>query len=61
MAAEMIAARHGLGSLIIISTNLGRTDRVLIGMIVIGILGLVIDYALRQMGRRLFVWREVRE
>lgn len=61
VAAEMIAARHGLGSLIIISTNLGRTDRVLIGMIVIGILGLTIDYALRHMSRRLFVWREVKE
>ncbi len=61
VAAEMIAARQGLGSLIIISTNLGRTDRVLIGMIVIGILGLIIDYALRHMSRRLFVWREVKE
>lgn len=61
VAAEMIAARHGLGSLIIISTNIGRTDRVLIGMIVIGLLGLVIDYGLRHMSRRLFVWRELRE
>jgi NitT/TauT family transport system permease protein len=59
VAAEMIAARHGLGSLIIISTNIGRTDRVLVGMIVIGILGLIIDYSLRHISKRLFVWREV--
>jgi NitT/TauT family transport system permease protein len=61
VAAEMIAARHGLGSLIIISTNLGRTDRVLISMLVIGIFGLVIDYALRNFSRRLFIWRDVPE
>ena len=60
VAAEMIAARHGLGSLIIISTNIGRTDRVLVGMIVIGILGLAIDYSLRHLSRRLFVWRAAR-
>jgi len=59
VAAEMIAARHGLGSLIIISTNIGRTDRVLVGMIAIGILGLIIDYSLRHLSKRLFVWREV--
>ena len=59
VAAEMIAARHGLGSLIIISTNIGRTDRVLVGMIMIGILGLIIDYSLRHLSKRLFVWREV--
>ncbi len=59
VAAEMIAARHGLGSLIIISTNIGRTDRVLVGMIVIGILGLIIDYTLRHLSKRLFVWREI--
>lgn len=58
VAAEMIASKFGLGSLIIISTNIGRTDRVLIGMIVIGMLGLTIDYGLRLLSNRLFIWRE---
>jgi len=43
VAAEMIATRSGLGYLIYTSQDLLRTDRVLVGMLVIGLIGLLVD------------------
>jgi len=43
VAAEMIAVQSGLGYLILDSRNALRMDYVMVGMIVIGIIGLMID------------------
>jgi NitT/TauT family transport system permease protein len=51
VAAEMIAVRSGLGYLILDSRNGLRMDYVMVGMIVIGIVGLLLDLIVRQMGR----------
>lgn len=48
VAAEMIASSSGLGYLIHVSQDMLRTDRVIVGMMVIGVLGLIFD--------RLFLW-----
>jgi NitT/TauT family transport system permease protein len=48
VAAEMIALRSGLGYLIIDSRNAGnRYDLVIAGMIIIGLIGLLLDGAMR--------------
>lgn len=48
VAAEMIALRSGLGYLIMDSRNAGnRYDLVIAGMIVIGLIGLILDGAMR--------------
>jgi NitT/TauT family transport system permease protein len=48
VAAEMIALRSGLGYLIIDSRNAGnRYDLVIAGMIIIGLIGLLLDLAMR--------------
>jgi NitT/TauT family transport system permease protein len=48
VAAEMIAPRSGLGYLIIDSRNAGnRYDLVIAGMIIIGLIGLLLDGAMR--------------
>jgi NitT/TauT family transport system permease protein len=48
VAAEMIALRSGLGYLIIDSRNAGnRYDLVIAGMIIIGLIGLALDGAMR--------------
>lgn len=48
VAAEMIALRSGLGYLIIDSRNAGnRYDLVIAGMIIIGLIGLLLDKAMR--------------
>ena len=44
--------------MIIESTNLLRTDRVLVGMITIGLLGLTINYLFQIMGSYLFKWQQ---
>ena len=62
VAAEMIALRSGLGYLIIDSRNAGnRYDLVVAGMIVIGLIGLLLDGAMRRLERlKLVRWRYAR-
>src|SRR5450631_1248268 len=62
VAAEMIALRSGLGYLIIDSRNAGnRYDLVIAGMIVIGLIGLLLDGAMRLLERHKSVrWRYAR-
>ena len=52
VAAEMIALRSGLGYLIIDSRNAGnRYDLVVAGMLIIGVIGLLLDVAVRRLER----------
>ena len=62
VAAEMIALRSGLGYLIIDSRNAGnRYDLVIAGMVIIGLIGLLLDSAMRFMERLKWVrWRYAR-
>jgi NitT/TauT family transport system permease protein len=59
VAAEMIALRSGLGYLIIDSRNAGnRYDLVIAGMILIGLIGLLLDGAMRLLeGLKWVRWR----
>ncbi len=59
VAAEMVALRSGLGYLIIDSRNAGnRYDLVIAGMIIIGLIGLSLDGAMRLMEKHRSVrWR----
>jgi NitT/TauT family transport system permease protein len=50
VAAEMIAVQSGLGFLILDSRNALRMDYVMDGMIAIGLVGLTLDYLMRQLG-----------
>jgi NitT/TauT family transport system permease protein len=62
VAAEMIALRSGLGYLIMDSRNAGnRYDLVIAGMIIIGVIGLMLDGAMRLLeGLKTVRWRYVR-
>ena len=52
VAAEMIAVNSGLGFLIIDARNAGnRYDLVVAGMVLIGLIGLVLDLAMRRLER----------
>jgi NitT/TauT family transport system permease protein len=61
VAAEMIALRSGLGYLIIDSRNAGnRYDLVIGGMVIIGLIGLMLDGAMRLLeSLRIVRWRYV--
>ena len=58
VAAEMIAVNSGLGFLIIDARNAGnRYDLVVAGMIIIGVIGLLLDRAMRSLERvKSFRW-----
>ena len=62
VAAEMIALRSGLGYMIMDSRNAGnRYDLVIAGMIIIGVIGLMLDGAMRLLEKLESVrWRYVR-
>jgi NitT/TauT family transport system permease protein len=52
VAAEMIAVNSGLGFLIVDARNAGnRYDLVVAGMVVIGVIGLLLDIAMRSLER----------
>jgi NitT/TauT family transport system permease protein len=53
VAGEMLGAQSGLGFLIVDSRNFLRTDLIIAGMLVIGILGLVLDRLIGMGERRL--------
>ncbi len=60
VAAEMIAVQSGLGYLILDSRNALRMDYVMVGMIVIGMIGLMLDYVVRELGKgKASVWKQV--
>jgi NitT/TauT family transport system permease protein len=56
VAAEMIAARSGLGHLIQVSQDVLRTDLVVAGMATIGFIGIACDWLLLQLARRAMPW-----
>jgi ABC-type nitrate/sulfonate/bicarbonate transport system permease component len=56
VGAEMIAAHSGLGYLIHVSQDLLKTDNVIAGMATIGMIGLILDFAMRFLERRLCPW-----
>lgn len=57
IAAELVAARSGLGYLIANGMETLRADKVLVGMVMIGILGVGFDALFRFLNRR-FSWSE---
>lgn len=61
VAAEMVAVSRGLGYLILEARNTFHTATVLAGMMTIGLLGLGMDAALRQVQRRVLRWQAGRK
>ncbi len=60
VVAEMVAANSGLGYAILKAQRFLQTDRIFVGIILIGSIGLGIDQGLRLLHRRLFPWAGVR-
>lgn len=56
VAAELVAASSGLGFLIEDSRNLLFTERVILGMVLIGLLGFAMDRLMRLVERRMTPW-----
>jgi ABC-type nitrate/sulfonate/bicarbonate transport system permease component len=58
VAGELVAAPSGLGYLINNARTLFRSDYILLGMVLIGALGLVLDYGMRQLIRLVMPWHK---
>lgn len=56
VAAELIAAQEGLGFMIESASQFFRMNIVFIGIIIIGIIGVLIEIAFRQLDRKLLHW-----
>jgi NitT/TauT family transport system permease protein len=60
IVAELIGASSGIGHMITDSQALLNTGQIIFGIIVIGLIGLVSDFAFKAFNRRLFAWSFVR-
>jgi NitT/TauT family transport system permease protein len=56
IVAELIGSSSGIGHMITDSQALLNTGQIIFGIIVIGLIGLVSDFAFKAFNRRLFAW-----
>jgi ABC-type nitrate/sulfonate/bicarbonate transport system permease component len=56
VAGELVAAPSGLGYMINNARTLFRSDYILLGMVLIGVLGLLLDYVMRRLERLAMPW-----
>ena len=56
VAGELVAAPSGLGYMINNARTVFRSDYILLGMVLIGVLGLVLDFLMRQAMRFVMPW-----
>jgi NitT/TauT family transport system permease protein len=56
IVAELVAAETGLGKRISLAQRFLRTDQIVLGLIVIGLVGLLIDLSFRALMRRSCAW-----
>ena len=57
VAAEMVAANVGLGQMVLNASNFLRTDIVIMGIIVIGVVAYAFDLFMRWVERKLVPWK----
>ena len=57
VAAELVAADRGLGSMIMIAKNFLQTDTVVIGIALIGLIGYSIELIMRALEKRFLPWK----
>ncbi|WP_407645024.1 ABC transporter permease subunit [Diaphorobacter caeni] len=57
VAAEMVAANVGLGQMVLNASNFLRTDIVIMGIIVIGVVAYIFDLFMRWVEKRLVPWK----
>ncbi|WP_041680980.1 MULTISPECIES: ABC transporter permease subunit [Cupriavidus] len=57
VAAEMVAATAGLGQMVLNASNFLRTDVVIMGIVLIGLIAYVFDLLMRKMAKWLVPWK----
>ncbi len=59
IVAELIGSSSGIGHMITDSQALLNTGQIIFGIIIIGLIGLVSDFAFKALNRRLFAWSSI--
>ena len=57
VAAEMVAATSGLGQMVLNASSFLRTDVVVMGIVSIGVIAWIFDFAMRALERKLVPWK----
>ena len=57
VAAELVASSTGLGYMIMYARQFGQTDVVIVGMLMIGIIGKIMDSILMAIEKRVIRWK----
>jgi taurine transport system permease protein len=57
VAAEMVAANVGLGQMVLNASNFLRTDIVVMGIIVIGVVAYMFDLLMRWVEHKIVPWK----
>jgi len=57
VACELLAADSGLGQMIEMGRQMLRIDVVMVGVVLTGVIGFTLDYALRRVERRFTTWQ----
>ena len=57
ISAELIAAKEGLGFMIMNGKEFFQTDTVVLGMVMISLTVLIIDAILRRIEKRILAWK----
>ena len=57
VAAEMVAATAGLGWLVLDASNYLRSDVVFMGVIIMGITGVLLDWMVRLLEEKIVHWK----
>ncbi|KJV08974.1 ABC transporter permease [Elstera litoralis] len=57
IVAELIGSSSGIGHMIVDSQALLATGQIIFGIIIIGLIGLISDFLVRALNRKLFAWR----
>lgn len=59
VAAELIAASEGLGYLIMEARELSQPENIFVGVIVLGVVGMLIDYMTRKIESKILPWQQI--
>lgn len=59
IVAELIGSSSGIGHMITDSQALLNTGQIIFGIIIIGLIGLISDFAFKAINRRLFAWSSI--
>lgn len=57
VAAEMVAAKSGLGWMVLDASNYLRSDIIFVGIIIMGITGILLDQFLRVLEKKIVPWK----